>query len=502
MKKPITIAISALGGQGGGVLTNWLVNLAEQNDCFSQSTSVPGVAQRTGATVYYLEIFPKGGYKNTSPVMALMPIAGDVDLVVASELMEAGRAIQRRFVTPDKTTLITSTHRVYAISEKMALGDGTGNSEIVVKAAEQAAHKFIAFDMESLAAEMNCMISSIMFGAIAGSGRLPFARKKFEAAIRAEGKMVDVNLRGFDAGYKAASKPYEPEEIPEASIGLEASIGKVSGKAANTPEAEVLIKRINALPESARKFSYAGTKKLLDYQDIDYAAQYLTILESFAAQDKAPHDLTLELARYLALWMAFDDVIKVADIKTRSDRVRKYRKEVNAGQDQIVHMVEYMHPRIEEIIGTMPRGMANLVQKSSVLLWFFNKFTGPRLSDTTKISSFLMLYFMASLSFMRRKTLRYAQEHEQINIWLSFIRQTLRTDYNLAVEIIRCQRLIKGYGETHTRGMNNFNIIMTAIDQGKLTATDVADLRTAALADEDGIAFMDILTNTSSAQRK
>ena len=478
--RPITIAISALGGQGGGVLTNWLVSVAAQNDYFAQSTSVPGVAQRTGATIYYLEMFPKDLKENTPPVMALMPMAGDVDLVVAAELMEAGRAVQRQFVTPDKTTLITSTHRVYSISEKMALGDGIGDSETVTRMAAAAAKEFIAFDMERLAGEMGCVISSIMFGAIAGSKRLPFSKENFEEAIRAEGKMVEANLRGFDAGYKAAQNP--PETIEE----TKPFVGQITGNA-NTPEAKALIERLNRLPEESREFAYAGAKKLLDYQDIDYAAQYVTTLEGFAAQDKAPHTLTRELARYLALWMGFDDVIRVADIKTRRTRVEKYREEVRAKPDQIVHMVEYMHPRLEEITGSMPVGLANLVNKSPFLTRFFEKFTGPRVSDTTKVSSFLTLYFLASLRFMRRKTLRYALEHAEITLWLARIEA--EEDYDRAVEVIRCQRLIKGYGETHARGLGNFKTIMDVIDRDSVTADRVARLRTAALADEDGKAL-------------
>lgn len=482
MTRPITIVISALGGQGGGVLTNWLVNMAEQCDYFAQSTSVPGVAQRTGATIYYLEIFPKAETKNIPPVMALMPMPGDVDIVVAAELMEAGRAAQRQLVTPDKTTLIASTHRVFSIAEKMAMGDGTGDSEVVIRAMGKAAKEFIAFDMESLAASMNCVISSIMFGAIAGSGRLPFVREKFEDAIRAEGKMVEANLKGFDAGYRAAEKPYEPKKQ------IQSFAGKITGHA-NSKQAEALIDRINALPEVVREFAYAGAKKLLDYQDIDYAAQYLTVVEGFAEKDKAPHVLTHELARYLALWMAFDDVIKVADIKTRSARVRKYRAEVRAKPEQIIRMVEYMHPRLEEIIGTLPVSVAKLVQKSSFLTWFFKKFTGPRLTDSTKISAFLMLYFMASLRGIRRRTLRYAQEDAHIKGWLNQVDHALKADYDLAVEIIRCQRLIKGYGETYARGLGNFKAIMAVIDRGQVTAGKVGDMREAALADDEGKAL-------------
>jgi indolepyruvate ferredoxin oxidoreductase, beta subunit len=124
--RTIKMTIAALGGQGGGVLTDWLIAIAEANDYIVQSTSVPGVAQRTGATLYYLEFFPRDEAKHHGgePVMALMPVAGDVDCVVASELAEAGRAIARGLVSPERTTLISSTHRSYAIGEKSAMGRG------------------------------------------------------------------------------------------------------------------------------------------------------------------------------------------------------------------------------------------------------------------------------------------------------------------------------------------------------------------------------------------
>ena len=113
--RAITIAIVAMGGEGGGVLADWIVDLAEHAGYLAQTTSVPGVAQRTGTTVYYIEIFPEAAAQEAGkqPVLALMPVPGELDIVLASELMETGRAIQRGLVTPDRTTLIASTHRVY-----------------------------------------------------------------------------------------------------------------------------------------------------------------------------------------------------------------------------------------------------------------------------------------------------------------------------------------------------------------------------------------------------
>ena len=86
----IKLAIMAVGGQGGGVLTNWIVDLAEANGYAVQATSVAGVAQRTGATIYYIEMLEDTGRQ---PVFSLSPSEADVDIVIAAEWMEAGRAI-------------------------------------------------------------------------------------------------------------------------------------------------------------------------------------------------------------------------------------------------------------------------------------------------------------------------------------------------------------------------------------------------------------------------
>ena len=198
--RPLCIAVLAMGGQGGGVLVDWIVALAESQGWIAQSTSVPGVAQRTGATIYYVEMIPaRPGVPY--PVLSLMPVPGDVDVVIGAELMEAGRAIQRGLVTPDRTTLIASSHRSFAVQEKLVPGDGIGDSSKVYEAAEAAAKRFIAFDMAELAESTGSAISAVLFGALAGSGALPFAREAYEATIRAAGIGIEPSLRAFAAGF-------------------------------------------------------------------------------------------------------------------------------------------------------------------------------------------------------------------------------------------------------------------------------------------------------------
>ena len=132
--RPLAIAVLAMGGQGGGVLVDWIVALAERQGYFAQSTSVPGVAQRTGATVYYVETIRADG-SGRRPVLSLMPVPGEVDVVIGAEFMEVGRAIQRGLVSPDRTVLIGSSHRAYAVAEKMVPGDGAGDARKVHEAA-------------------------------------------------------------------------------------------------------------------------------------------------------------------------------------------------------------------------------------------------------------------------------------------------------------------------------------------------------------------------------
>ena len=144
--RPLTILIAALGGEGGGVLTDWIVAAAESQNFPVQSTSIPGVAQRTGATTYYIELVPTPVSKSDErrPMLALAPGVGDVDLVVASELMEAGRAIAGGFVTPDRTATIASTSRSYLVVEKMAMGDGRYDQQRLVQAVEKNSKKHAA----------------------------------------------------------------------------------------------------------------------------------------------------------------------------------------------------------------------------------------------------------------------------------------------------------------------------------------------------------------------
>ncbi|HET7805807.1 MAG TPA: indolepyruvate oxidoreductase subunit beta family protein, partial [Pseudolabrys sp.] len=263
--RPITMLIAALGGEGGAVLTQWIVSAAAQAGFPVQSTSIPGVAQRTGATTYYVEILPTriadlGGKR---PVLALTPGVGDIDVAVASELLESGRTVANGFATPDRTYVISSLSRFYAMDEKIAMGDGRFDQDKLIKIINAHAKDALLVDMDALAKQTGSIINAVMLGAIAGCGRLPLAREQFEAAIREDGKAVDSNLKGFRAGYDAARAKLQPAKPSEKK-----------SKAAATP-AFVEHEVARTFPAVAQATGLEGVRRLINYQNVAYGRLYL-----------------------------------------------------------------------------------------------------------------------------------------------------------------------------------------------------------------------------------
>ena len=482
--EPIKVAILAMGGQGGGVLSNWLIQAAERSGYLAQSTSVPGVAQRTGATVYYLEFFPRDAAGDAPAVLALMPVPGRVDVVIAGELIEGGRAVLRGLITPDRTTALVSTHRDYAIGEKTALGDGRASTEKIASAVIDNAKHYIGFDMDALAGQTGSVISSVLLGAAAGSGALPFSRETFTGIIREGGVAVEANLKGFNAGYEHAQKRHaEPEQPATTDVTASPLDGAT----------QALPYRIEAeFPAQTHEVIRAAIAKLADYQDSGYAEEYLRRLKPVLQADSADKDyrLTVETARYLALWMTYEDAIRVADLKIRASRFARVRKEVQAQQGQVVTCQEFMHPRVQEICDIMHAWKGSLFLNTPLLRSFIGLFCRRgRKINTTSVSGFLLLYTVAGLRFTRRSTLRFKTETAAMEKWLATVLDCAAGDYELAVEVAECQRLVKGYGDTHERGKAGFDRIMGTLETLRNqpdAASRVRELRDAALADEQG----------------
>ena len=495
--RPITVLIAALGGEGGGVLTNWIIAAAEARGFPTQSTSIPGVAQRTGATTYYIEIVPvaAAALDGRRPVLALTPGVGDIDLMVASELMEAGRAVAAGFVTADRTLTIASTHRQYVMTEKTAMGDGRFDGARLAQTIAANARAAVLFDMDALARDNGAMINAVMLGAIAGCGRLPIPAEAFEAAIRREGKGVEANLRGFRAGRDAVGRGLatRPEDRwtkrPKAGAATLAAL-----------EQEIAA----TLPDAAREFAVEGVRRLTAYQDLAYARRYLDRLKPIAEADAraaAGGRVVRETARHLAVRMSFEDVIRVAEAKIDPARVGRIAASMGIEDGDPFTVAEFLKPGIEEICSLLPPRLARpLLALAERRGWLGRVYWGMEIQSTS-VSGYLRFWALARLKRFRPASLRFHDEQAQIEGWLADVAVATRLAPALALEIAECARLIKGYGDTHARGITNYRAVEAQAIKPALVgrfppaaAIDaVASARTAALVDPDGESLAECL---------
>jgi indolepyruvate ferredoxin oxidoreductase beta subunit len=493
--KPLTIAILAMGGQGGGVLTDWIVAVAEANGWYAQSTSVPGVAQRTGATLYYIEMLPPRG--GQPPVLALMPTPGDVDIVIAAELMEAGRSILRGLATPDRTLLITSTHRAYAVAEKEKPGEAIADPRAVNAAAGIAARRVIAFDMERAARGHGTVVSAPLLGALAGAAALPFPRESFEQVIAAGGKGTAASLKGFADGFARVSQNELPQAVAKpvpVPSGLPESLGSAA--------LDERLARLRALPPAAHAAALAGLKRTIDFQDLAYGDDYLARLEALAELDTRHgglprgHAFTAAAAKHLANAMAYDDVIGVADLKTRSARFARISADMKSGGDPL-YLTEFMHPRAEELVSLLPASWGRSIAAKPALMARIDRMVNRgRRVETARLRGFLQLYAVSGLRRWRRKLLRHETEMRHAGDWLAIASRMLPQNYDLARAMLAARRLVKGYSDTHARGLSKFDRALSAAPL--LAARDdggqwMDRLVTAALKDENGDALDGVL---------
>ena len=484
--RPVSVLIAALGGEGGGVLTNWIVAAAERFGFPVQSTSIPGVAQRTGATTYYIEILPAPWRElgDRRPVLSLAPGVGDIDVLVASELMEAARAVAAGFVTPDRTLTIASTARFYVMDEKIAMGDGRHDSARLMKAIEQHSQRHMMFDMEEVARRTGAFINAVMLGAIAGAGRLPMPVEAFESAIRADGRAVETNLRGFRAGLDATR---------DASAAGHDAAARKRRAVASLADLEREIASMMSI--AARDVIQEGARRLVGYQDIAYAQLYIDRLAPIRLADEragASGKLLREIARHLAVRMSYEDVIRVAQAKIDPVRFARIANEIGAKPDEPVKITEFLKPGIEEFCSILPPRLAQRIvalaeRRGWQLHWGMEV-------NSASISGYLRFWLLAKLRPRRPRTYRFQEEQRTIEAWLAVVVEAARLSAELALEVAECARLIKGYGETWKRGSANYRLIDDRLIRPALAghiplriAIDgIASARTAALTDPDG----------------
>lgn len=469
---PRSVLIAALGGQGGGVLADWIAHAARSQGLQVQATSTPGVSQRTGATTYYLELGDPPPQGRAAPALGLAPVPGRVDVLVCAEWLEVARMLERGFCTPQRTTLVASTHRVYTTREKIDGGDGRYDSARIGEAARALSRSAVLFDMEAVRARHGAVISAALFGALAGSGALGLRRKACEDAIRDAGIGVARSLAAFDEAWSCATLPGVPGCAGAVFAGAKSTATELAGTSTATEAkattattattAEIalpppLLAQLATMPPGVAALARIGAQTTADYQDLAYAALYLDRVQRVAgaAGDLPEPAVAVEVARWLALWMCYDDLIRVAGLKARRSRLQRIREEAHAAPGTVMRVFDYFKPSVPEFAAVLPQRLGLRVER-----WAAGRAPSKTRGLTLQSSSLsgaLLLRTLAALRRLRPRSLRYAREQQAIEAWLDLLLQAIdKPDAVVALDLAQAPRVLKGYGATHAAGNAEF----------------------------------------------
>ena len=513
-KRPYTILLCTMGGQGGAgvepmaakggrILCNWIVLAARAAGFAVQSTLTPGTGQRTGLNTLYIEIYPAdaAALAGRKPVFRLAPRPGDIDLLVAYELVEAGRALTQGLVSKDRTTLIASTHRFYTQAEKGVTTDGRIDAAAILAAVKAGAKQSVLFDAAE-ACRNGGSVNAVMLGAIAALAPFPIAAEHLEQAIGRADDGINTpaeNLAAFARG-KAAT------DSPDGTLPNDESFKRRRG-----PLPSLRQRIVDKIPAPAQSIVQEAAARVAEFQNLAYANHFLDRLATIRRIDGGgpanDYSLTRETARHLALWLSYDDIIRVADLKTRPDRLARIRAEVDAGSREPLRITEFFKPGLDEWTAVLPTAVGRSLRQLATRFGLRDRLNLGLHIRSTAIWGYILLRVVARLRFLRPISLGRAEEEARIARWLDAIERAVERDYGLALEIAACARLIKGYGETRQRGYAKFERIFAKLVEPALAgwlhndnaATAVSRSRAIAFANPEGAIFESQLTEIAAA---
>lgn len=440
------ILIPSVGGLGVGVFVEWLSAALIMEGLKPNVLNLPGVSQRTGRTLSYMEIGSDG--TSFSP----FPTKGNIDLIISHEFLELLRVLKEGYGGKG-CNVIGTTYRYYTTYEKLSLKRDIYTYENFRDVIEKYSKDHIMADIYKLG--ISDFSNAHLLGLLCASGYMPFIRREtYERAMEAVRIDTERNLRDFNTGCELLGRikrDSSPSVIDEISP-------------CDTPDLYIKesIERLGlTYGKDIRDVLFEAVGQIIDYQDVKYARLYISrvydlhsVLES---NGTVRIGVIKEFARVLAIRMMYEDIIRVAEKKISRGRFERIRRLYRIQDRDVFWIKDFFGPDIDELYGILP----NLLGKIFDRLLSRYRISWKTGMFTNHISGFLILKGISKLRFLRRHSLRYAKENSLIEMYIDHIRRCSAHTTDSALLAAKGGAIVRGYGdvrrEWYRSGRNSLN---------------------------------------------
>ncbi|MCS7223429.1 MAG: 2-oxoacid:acceptor oxidoreductase family protein [Armatimonadetes bacterium] len=485
--EPLTVLISAVGGQGGQLFAQWLFEAGRQAGYYPVGVGLPGLSQREGATVYYIEFFKD---PVSTCFFSPFPEKGNTHLVIGLEFLELVRTIREGYLAPDGF-VFGSRHRVLTTEEKMPLKGGHLTDQAAQALVKRLGDRALLLNPLE-AAERNGLserfANAVLFGALAASSFLPFPVDAFRKAIERYGVAVRQNLAAFEIGLHFQERTHE---TPTTRSYLE-----IEWQSLPHPQLpESLQSRLNDLARVSDLLSSRlseAARLLVHYQDLAYLVRYLDEIESLLKLEQnrwGQTSVTEEVARLLAIRMTYEDAVRVAQLKTDRARFARIRQQHSLDPSAVYHIADFLSPDPDELTGLLPFPMFSHrpLDGDSLTNFEVQERAYPDQAEelsrrslqlrvpTTSLIGFLLLRVLLLLKPLRPWSVRFRKEWLLIQAWLGRVKEALKDHHAIALLMAKSGEMVRGYGRTRRKTMAAWRLFVAFMAELARRGVSVAD---------------------------
>lgn len=233
----------------------------------------------------------------------------------------------------------------------------------------------------------------------------------------------------------------------------------------------------------------AEIRHMLEYQSVGYADLYVDRISRFIGRPEIDAALHAEIARILALRMAFRDPIRVAQRRLAEVEGAPPDPDIRAG-------ARFIWFSLAEVVALLPRAAADALLPV-VEMFGWRDVQVPVWLDISSAIGIRALRLLAWFRRFRLRSVRYPKERAAVERWLHMIDRALVKRPEAVNEVVKSAEIIHGYGKRYSQTLANWHLLIDnvakSVFDGKQEIADLpaamAEARAAAESDRTGAAL-------------